>query len=366
MAESIGDSVLLVCRVVRSLWLSSLVLLGGADCRRDDPARAASAPDSPPAHIIVRTRKCMGTECELKAFAGDEVLVDRAFGNGFDAIDRIEALTSSWRSRSEVSRINDAAGKAAVRVSADTLAIIEKSLWVARLSDGAFDITVGVFKGLWKFDEDNDGSLPDPAEVVRRRALVDWHDVIVARAASTVQLRRPGQAINLGGIAKGYAVDAAVAAIRAAGVRDFIVQAGGDLYAAGRRGDREWRVGIQDPRAPHGRIIFELSLTDQAFNTSGDYERFIMRDGVRYHHILDARTGFPAHASRSVTLLARDSFTADALDTALFVLGPERALQIIESLPDIEGVIVDGANRVHVSSGLHGRLLKRADPTPGP
>src|SRR6185295_8975293 len=162
-----------------------------------------------------------------------------------------------------------------------------------------------------------------------------------------------------------YAVDAAVKAIRAAGLRDFIVKAGGDLFAAGRKGERQWRVGIQDPRAPHGRIIFELPVTDQAFNTSGDYERFVIRDGVRYHHILDARTGFPAKESRSVTLLAGDSFTADALDTALFAVGPERAMAIVAGLKDVEVVIVDAANRVHISPGLHERLIKRGDPTPG-
>jgi thiamine biosynthesis lipoprotein len=307
----------------------------------------------------------MGTECEFKAFAGDESQVDRAFGRGFEEMDRIEGLTTSWRDSSEVARINKAAGKEAVKVSADTLAIIEKSLWVSQLTDGGFDITVGAYKGLWKFDEDNDGSLPAKEEVERRHALVDWHDVIVDHAASTVRLRRPGQAINLGGIAKGYAVDAAVRAIRSGGVRDFIVHAGGDLFAAGRRGDRDWHVGIQDPRGPHGKIIFELPLSDQAFNTSGDYERFILRDGVRYHHILDARTGFPAHLSRSVTLLAKDSFTADALDTAIFVVGAERGMKIIEDLPDLEGVIVDAENKVHVSSGLHERLVKRGDPTPG-
>jgi thiamine biosynthesis lipoprotein len=338
-----------------------LLLLASA-CRRE----ATPPPPAGPSRVIVRTRKCMGTECEFKAYASDEALVDRAFARGFDEMDRIEALTTSWRSSSEVSRINQAAGKEAVHVSPDTLAIIEKSSWVSRLSDGAFDITVGVYKGLWKFDEDNDGTLPDPADVERRRALVDWHDVIVDHAGSTVRLRRPGQAITLGGIAKGYGVDAAVAAIRAAGLRDFIVHAGGDLYAAGRKGDREWRVGIQDPRGAHGRIIFELALTDQAFNTSGDYERFVMRDGVRYHHILDARTGFPARASRSVTLLAKDSFTADALDTALFAVGPQRAMRILDGLPGVEAVIVDADNHVHITAGLHGRLIKRADPTPGP
>jgi thiamine biosynthesis lipoprotein len=347
--------------------LSLALMLALTACRRDAPPTLPPPPtalDAPP-RIIVRSRKCMGTECEFKAFASDEDLVDRAFARGFDEMDRIEALTTTWRSSSEVSRINEAAGREAIKVSPDTLAIIEKSLWVSQLTDGGFDITVGAYKGLWKFDEDNDGSLPDPREVERRHALVNWHDIIVDHAASTVMLRRPGQAITLGGIAKGYAVDAAVRAIRAGGLRDFIVHAGGDLFAAGRRGDREWRVGIQDPRGPHGKIIFELSLSDQAFNTSGDYERYILRDGVRYHHILDARTGFPARRARSVTLLARDSFTADALDTGIFVVGAERGMKIVDGVPELEAVIVDDKNQVHISPGLHGRLFKRADPTPG-
>jgi thiamine biosynthesis lipoprotein len=327
---------------------------------------ALAAPEAPPApHVITRTRKCMGTECEFKAWAADEALVDRAFARGFDEFDRLEALTTSWRSTSEVAHINEQAGKKAVAVSPDTLAIIEKSLWVSSLTDGAFDITIGVYKGLWKFDEDKDGTLPDRQEVERRRKLVSWKDVIVDKKRGTVKLRRAGQAINLGGIAKGYAVDAAVRAIRKEGLRDFIVKAGGDLFAAGRKGDRQWRVGIQDPRAPHGQIIFELPITDQAFNTSGDYERFVIKDGVRYHHILDARTGFPAKLTRSVTLLAGDSFTADALDTALFAVGPERALQIVAGVPHLEAVIVDAKNKVHVTPGLQDKLVKRGDPTDG-
>ena len=153
---------------------------------------------------------------------------------------------------------------------------------------------MGVFKGLWKFDEDNDGTLPDPP---RSGAAGGWSTTrtcwsIARRGRSSCG--GPGQRLNLEGLAKGYGVDAAVKAMRDAGLRDFIFHAGGDLYAAGRKDDREWRVGIQDPRAPRGRIVFDLLLSDKAFNTSGDYERFVMKDGVRYHHILDARTGFPS------------------------------------------------------------------------
>ncbi len=307
----------------------------------------------------------MGTDCEFKAWHHDEALVHRAFARGFEEMDRLEALMTSWRATSDVAHVNAAAGAAAVAVSLDTMAVIKKGQWVAELSHGAFDITVGVFKGLWKFDEDNDGSLPDPAVIRKRRKLVDFHDVIIDDASGTVKLRRAGQRMNLEGIAKGYAVDAATRALRDAGLQDFIIKAGGDLFAAGRRGNREWRVGIQDPRGARGRIIYELSLSDKAFNTSGDYERFIIKNGARYHHVLDARTGFPARGMRSVTVLAPDAFTADALDTALFAVGPEQAMKIIEDLPDVEAVIVGVDNKVLVSSGLTGRLVKRGEPSPG-
>lgn len=307
----------------------------------------------------------MGTVCEIKVFHDDEAVVRKALDAAFDELARIEALTTSWRESSEVSRINAAAGVEAVKVSPEVLAIVKKAMWIAKLTDGAFDITVGVYKGLWKFDEDNDGSLPAKADVLARRKLVAYRDVIVDEAASTVQLRRKGQRMNLEGLAKGFAVDAAVAALRARGVPNFIVHAGGDLYAGGNKGGAPWKVGIQDPRGPHGRVIYVLELEDRAFNTSGDYERFIIKDGVRYHHILDARTGFPARGTRGVTVLAKDAFTADTLDTALFAVGPKRAMEIVEAEPDVEAVIVDDRNRVYVSSGLEGKLVKVGEPTDG-
>jgi thiamine biosynthesis lipoprotein len=281
-------------------------------------------------------------------------------------MERVAALLTGWTETSDISRINAAAGRAPVKVAPETVEVVKRGLWIAQETEGAFDITVGVFRGLWKFDEDRDGSLADPDEVKRRLALVGWRDVVVDEAASTVMLRREGMRLNVEGIAKGYCVDAAVKAMRAEGMRDFLVQAGGDLFAAGRHGGRDWRVGIQDPRGPRGQTIFELSLTDQAFNTSGDYERFVLKDGVRYHHILDARTGFPSHASRAVTVLAPDAFTADVLDTALFVIGPEKALALVTRQPGVEAVIVGPDNAVHVTPGLAGRLTKVREPSPGP
>ncbi|HEY0711395.1 MAG TPA: FAD:protein FMN transferase [Polyangia bacterium] len=332
---------------------------------RPDGQLSASPRGPRPKRVFTLNHKCMGTLCEIKVFHNDFELVQTAINAGMAEMDRIEALMTSWTDTSDVAKVNAAAGVEAVKVDPDTLAVVKKGIWIGEKSRGAFDITVGVFKGLWRFDEDNDGSIPDPKEVRKRLKLVNYRDVIVDDAAGTVKLRRKGQRLNLEGLAKGYGVDKAVAAMRQAGINDFIFHAGGDLFASGRKGDREWRVGIQDPRAPRGKIIFDLALTNQAFNTSGDYERFVMKDGKRYHHILDARTGFPARGCRAVTLLADSAFLADVLDTAVFAAGPKLGMALVQETEGVQGVIIDADNKVHMSAGLLGKLSKRGNPTPG-
>lgn len=315
----------------------------------------------------------MGTHCTIAVFHHDEPRVEQAVARAVLEMDRLDALMTTWTNTSEVSRINAAAGNGeAIAVSAETFEVLEKSLWVARASGGAFDITVGAFKGLWKFDEDNDGTVPAPADVAERLKYVDYKGLILDPASRTARLERAGQSITLGGIAKGYIVDCAVKTLRDAGLVDFLVQAGGDLYAAGQRGDREWRVGIQDPRARTrderslDTSFALLTLSDSAFNTSGDYERFVLQRGKRYHHILDPRTGHPVAHTRSVTVLAPTSFIADTLDTAAFVLGPTKGLELVDSVPGALAVIVDADNRVHTSRGLRERLKILRPPTDGP
>jgi thiamine biosynthesis lipoprotein len=169
--------------------------------------------------------------------------------------------------------------------------------------------------------------------------------------------------VHLGGIGKGYAVDRAVAIFRRRGLRDFIVQAGGDMYVGGRHGDRTWRLGIQDPRGPANRIFASLELADATFSTSGDYERFFIKDGRRYHHIIDPRRGEPADLCRSVTLVTDRAVLADGLSKGVFIAGPAKGMALIERLPGVEGVIVTAENQVLVSSGLQGRLQIIQPPT---
>ena len=204
---------------------------------------------------------------------------------------------------------------------------------------------------------DMDGTLPDQAEVKKRLKVIGWKDIVMDAHKHTIMLRRKGMSITLGGIAKGYAVDKAVAILQKRGFVDFIVQAGGDLYVSGQKGDAPWVVGIRDPRGPRDSSFAVAPLRDHSFSTSGDYERGFVKDGVRYHHILDPRDGQPARKTRSVTVMAKDAFTADAWSKVLFILGADDAMKVIDSLDDFQAVFVDDHDVVHMSKGL-----KRVEP----
>ena len=243
--------------------------------------------------------------------------------------------------------------------------VIERAQAMAKSSGGSFDITVGAYRGLWKFDQDRDGSIPAPDAVRKRLPLVGYKGLVVDKKAKTVKLKKVGMRITLGGIAKGYAVDRAVALLHERGFVDFILQAGGDLYVAGLRGDRKWRVGIRDPRGTPDSTFAIAAIQNQTFSTSGDYERSVVKDGVRYHHILDPRTGRPATRCRSVTVMAKDALTADTWSTALFVMGVARGMKLVERDKGIEAVFVDSKNKVHTSSGLQGKVWIHKQPSAG-
>jgi thiamine biosynthesis lipoprotein len=250
-------------------------------------------------------------------------------------------------------------------VSAETIEVMTIARQVSEWTQGKFDITFGALSDVWKFDQDQDDSIPTRAQIAARLPLIDYRKLVVDAKAGTAFLQKKGMRVHLGGIGKGYAVDRAVDILRKAGLNDFSVQAGGDLYVAGRRGDRAWRLGIADPRAPDGSIFARVELADSTFSTSGDYERFFMKDGVRYHHILDPSTGQPARLSRSVTIVSKRGVLADGLSTGVFLLGPEEGMKLIEQLPDVEAVIVGADNRVSISSGLKEKVEIVHPPTDG-
>lgn len=334
------------------------------------PQPSRTAPASPGAPTLVERRdSAMGTSLHFIAYTNasvDSARAQVAFEAAITEIRRLESILSEWRDDSEVGRINVHAGEW-VDVGPETKAVIEKSLWIGRASQGTFDITFQAMSGVWRFGsaQSEKPTLPSAQEVKRLRALIDYRKVELDSKNSRVRIPK-GRKIGLGGIAKGYIVDRAVDVLRRAGLSAFLVQAGGDLYGAGRKPDGSpWLSGIQDPRGPRGTFFATLELEDHAFSTAGDYERAFILDGKRYHHIIDPRTGYPATHSRSVTVHAPDATTADMVDDAVFILGPEKGLKLADSLPGVGVVIVDEHNQVWVSPTLQSKLRLQRAPSDG-
>ena len=308
----------------------------------------------------------MGSPLRLTAWTADDAGAVDAFDAVFAEVDRLDRLMTVWREDSDVQRLNAAAGREPVRVSAETFEVLQIASDIGALSGGNFDVTFAALADVWRFDHDIDGRVPAHADIAARLPLVDHTALVLDVQARTAFLKRQGMRVNLGGIGKGYAVDRAAALLRSRGHADFLIQFGGDLYAAGQRGERPWKVGLKDPRGPGDRSFATIDLRDETFSTSGDYERSFVRDGRRYHHIIDPHTGEPARGARSVTIVARRAVLADAVAKAVFVAGSDAGMRLIEELPDVEGVMVDAGNEVRVSSGLTRRLTVLAPPTAGP
>jgi thiamine biosynthesis lipoprotein len=302
----------------------------------------------------------LGTSVHLVAYTNevsDRASVEAAFRSAIGEMARLDSLLSEWRQDSDVGRINTAQGEFVV-VSEETIQVIDQSLWAGKLSGGALDITFQSLGHLWRFGDAAQEVPRPPSEEQVRMALfrVDFRKVALDAPGRRVRIGVE-QKIGLGGVAKGYIVDRMAERLSRAKVESFLVQAGGDLYAAGvKPGGVSWEAGVQDPRQPEGNSFAKLPLTDRAFSTAGDYARAFIVDGRRYHHIIDPKTGFSSSACRSVTIWAKTALLADALDDAVFVLGPEEGLKLVESLPDVGAVIVGGDNRLWVSQRLRDKL----------
>jgi FAD:protein FMN transferase len=320
----------------------------------------------PVPHLVERVRPAMGSELRLTAWTADEVAAVAAFDAVFAEFERLDALMSVWRPGSDVLKLNAAAGEHPVALQPEVIEVLAIARQVSEWTGGTFAVTFGALSDLWRFDHDQDDTIPDPAIVRQRLPLVDYRGLEIDARAGTAFLERHGMRVHLGGIGKGYAVDRAVALLRSRGLSNFMIQAGGDLYVAGLKDSRPWRLGIRDPRGPADKSFALLDLSEGTFSTSGDYERFFMKDGRRYHHILDLRVGEPARGCRSVTLVTDRAVLADALAKGVFILGPEAGMALIEKLPGVEGVIVSATNDVLVSSGLKGKLKVVAPPTDAP
>lgn len=311
----------------------------------------------------------MGTSVHFVAYSNEQAdvkTIRASMSQAFAEMERLASLLSEWRDDSEVGKLN-LRPQQWVSVGPETFAVIARALEAGRASGGAFDITFQAMSDVWKFGSaaEAEPKVPTAAEIEQRRQLVDFRTVELDPQARAVRIPK-GHKLGLGGIAKGYIVDRAADIMKKAGIRAFLVQAGGDLYGAGKKPDGSpWVSGIQDPRGPLGEFFATIELTDHAFSTAGDYARSYVVGKQRYHHIIDPRTGYPATASRSVTVWAEDATTADVIDDAVFILGPERGLKLVEATPGVGVVIVDKNNKVWISPRLEGKVQLTHPPSDG-
>ncbi len=293
----------------------------------------------------------MGTRVEIQLWAENEATARPLLAAGMAEFDRIESWMSTYRPDSEISRVNRLAATEAVVVSAELFGIVQRSLEVSALSGGAFDITFDSVGQLYDFRA---GVRPDAAAISRNLPAIDYRHVVLDPQDSTIRFTREGTRINLGGIGKGYSCEVVAALLRQAGVRSGRVNAGGDTRLIGDRQGQPWVVGIRDPDVDD-RWVTRLALNDEAISTAGDYERFFDDQGVRYHHIINPKTGDSARGVRSVTVIGPDATLTDGLDNAVFILGPERGLALIDATPGYGAIVIDAQHNVRLSKVLQAR-----------
>ena len=291
----------------------------------------------------------LGTTCTVTVHARNPSPV---LEKSFDRIREIDSLMSYSGAESEVARINRNAGEGSVSVSPSTLEVITRGLYFSELGEGRFDITIGPLVELWGIGKDSPGRVPSAEEIQDAISRVNFRQLNIE--GESVSLEKTGMAVDLGGIAKGYAADEIVRILRDAGVKHALINLGGNVYAHGKKPDGSlWRIGVQNPDSNRGSYLGVLTVADRAVVTSGPYERFFTVDGKRYHHILDTETGFPVeNGVGSVTIVAENSMDADALSTLIFVLGVERGLELVESLDGIEALLAGDGKKLFASSGM--------------
>mgnify|MGYP005812943171 CR=1 FL=1 len=294
------------------------------------------------------TQDKMGTRVEIEILADSEEDARPLLAAGMAEFDRIEAWMSTYREDSEISRVNRLAAREPVKVSAELFEIVQRSLEMSRLSDGAFDIT---FDSVGRLYDYRAGIRPDAAAIRKRLPEINYRHVVLDPAASTIRFTKEGTRINLGGIGKGYTCERVADLLRQKGVRSGLVNAGGDTRLIGSRDGKPWVIGIRDPDVDD-RWVTRLALEDEAISTAGDYERFFDEDGVRYHHIIDPKTGDSPRGIRSVTVIGPDATMTDGLDNSVFILGPERGLALIDATEGYAAVVITSDGKVLYSSAL--------------
>jgi thiamine biosynthesis lipoprotein len=294
----------------------------------------------------------MGNQFEISAVADDEQDANRSIHAGIEEIKRIEKLLTTFHDSSETNLINRNAGITPVKVSEEIFNLIERSIRISSITQGAFDITYGsIDKGLWNFDTQMK-SLPDKETAKEMVRLINYRNIFLDRDHTTVFLKEKGMRIGFGGIGKGYAAEMAKNIMQKLGITSGIVNASGDLTTWGLQpSGEEWTVGIANPNVL-GEVFSFLKISGLAVATSGNYEKFILIDGKKYSHTIDPRTGLPVTGIKSVTIITKNAEIADAMATPVTIMGVKAGLHMINQMKDIEAVIIDDYDKIHHSTNI--------------
>ena len=303
--------------------------------------------------VFKKACKLMGNRFELTVVSDNEKWAFDKIEAGISEIQRIEHLLTTFSDDSETNQVNQNAGISPVKVGAETFNLIERSLRISQVTQGAFDITYGsIDKRLWNFDQ-HMTALPDQETAKKMVRLINYQNVILDREKSTVFLREKGMRIGFGGIGKGYAAERAKQVMKEQGVQSGVVNASGDLTAWGLQPNgKQWTVGIANPDATH-EVFSYMSITDMAVATSGNYEKFVMIDGKKYSHTINPRTGLPVTGIKSVTIITTNAEIADAMATPVMIMGIKTGLDMIDQIKNIEAVIIDDNDRMYTSKNIN-------------
>ncbi len=294
------------------------------------------------------SKELMGTRVSVEIWANDPATGQRAINSALAEIERLDLMMNPWNPASELARINRNAPQGLVTTTPEIMEVVKRALHYSRISDGAFDISFASVGQHYNYREKR---RPSAHQLETGRASINYRGIQLDAALGAISFSLAGLQIDLGGIAKGYAVDRSIAILRDYGIEAAVVTAGGDTRILGDLGDRPRTIGIRHPRKKNEFAVM-IPLQDTAISTSGDYERFFIKDGIRFHHILDPDTGRSSHGVQSVSVLASRAMDSDALSTTTFVLGVEHGLALINSLAGVDAIVIDQHGKLHYSEGL--------------
>ncbi len=321
---------------------------------------------SPPKdNLYKETRSSMYTIVSITVSSESKAKAEEAVANAFKELDRLEKMLNFYSDDSEISMINKFASEKPVKVSRETIEIISKAIYVSDKTGGSFDITMSPVIQLWDFKEK---TIPDKEAIEEKLKSVGYKHIYIDQDKAEVSFKKRGLQINLGGILKGYAADRAADILKNHGIKAGIVAIAGDIKTFGKKTDNEsWRIGIQNPRAAENpgknngknnganEIIASIELSDMSISTSGDYERFFEQDGVRYHHLLNPWTGYPAKGLQSVSIITKDCVLTDAFATGIFIAGLQKGMEILRE-NGLDGVIIDEDGNIHATNSIKDKI----------